>query len=66
MAGITIGDKWEIEKLDGSNWPTWKFQMKHLLMAKKVWNHAEGTVEEPEEAEAQAKYEKTRRKAMTT
>ena len=27
-------EKWSIEKLDGSNWNTWKFQMKHLLMAK--------------------------------
>ena len=29
-------EKWSIDKLDGSNWNTWKFQMKHLLMAKRV------------------------------
>ena len=27
-------EQWSIEKLNGSNWNTWKFQMKHLLMAK--------------------------------
>ena len=61
-----MGDKWEIEKLDGSFWPRWKFQMKHLLMAKEVWNHVEGTVEHPEEAEAQDEYERRKQKAMTT
>ena len=40
--------------------------MKHLLLDKEVWNHVEGTVEQAEEAEAPAKYEKTKRKAMTT
>ena len=49
----------DIEKFDGSNWPTSKFQMKRLLMAKEVWNHGEGTVEQPEETDAQAKDEKT-------
>ena len=36
-------EKWSIEKLDGSNWNTWKFQMKHLLMAKGLWNLVDGS-----------------------
>ena len=35
-------EKWLIEKLNGSNWNTWKFQMKHLLMAKGLWNLVDG------------------------
>ena len=35
--------KWSIEKLNGSNWNTWKFQMKHLLMAKGLWNLVDGS-----------------------
>ena len=36
-------EKWSIEKVDGSNWNTWKFQMKHLLMAKRLWNLVDGS-----------------------
>eukprot|EP00795_Rhopilema_esculentum_P017528 gene17528-biopygen6440 len=65
MAGI--GDKFEIEKLDRSNWPTWKFQMKHLLMAKDVWDHVDGTISLPDDNTAsRATYEKAKQKAMAT
>ena len=30
-------EKWSIEKLNESNWNIWKFQMKHLLMARVLW-----------------------------
>lgn len=36
-------EKWSIEKLNGSNWNTWKFQMKHLLMAKELWSLVDGS-----------------------
>ena len=36
-------EKWSIDKLDGSNWNTWKFQMKHLLMAKGLWGFVDGS-----------------------
>ena len=36
-------EKWSIEKLDGNNWNTWKFQMKHLLVAKGLWNLVDGS-----------------------
>ena len=36
-------EKWSIEKLDGSNWNTWKFQMNHLLMEKELWGLVDGS-----------------------
>jgi len=65
----SIGDKWEIDKLDGTNWSTWKFQMQHLLMAKDVWDHVNGTAEDPgevAEAAVRTRYEKAKQKAMAT
>ncbi len=32
MAG-PMEEKWSIDRLDGTNWTTWKFQMRHLLLA---------------------------------
>ena len=42
-AGSAVDEKWVIDKLDGSNWATWKFQMRHLLLAKGLWNIVDGT-----------------------
>lgn len=42
MAG-SMDDKWIVDELDGSNWTTWKFQMRHLLLAKGLWGHVDGT-----------------------
>ena len=37
-------EKWTIEKLEGvSNWGTWKFQMRHLLLAKGLWGYVDGS-----------------------
>ena len=30
-------EKWSFDKSDGLNWMTWKFQIRHLLLAKGVW-----------------------------
>lgn len=65
----TLGEKWDIDKLDGSNWSTWKFQMQHLLMAKEVWDHVDGTAVDPgddAEAAARLRYAKAKQKAMAT
>ena len=51
---MTSDDKWVIDKLDGSNWTTWKFQMKHLLLAKGLWGLVDGTEVLVEDANAQA------------
>ncbi len=36
-------DKWTVDKSDGSNWITWKFQVKHLLLGKGLWKYIEGS-----------------------
>ena len=54
MAGNSVDEKWSIDKLDGSNWITWKFQMRHLLLAKGLWGHVDGTAVLAENANAQA------------
>ena len=65
MAGI--GDKWEIDKLNESNWPTWKFQMKHLLIANEVWEHVDGSVQPPgDDAAVRARHVKAEQKAMAS
>ena len=64
MAGLD--EKWSAEKLDGSNWTTWKFQMKHLLRAKGLWQVVEGTEVQPKEAQAAAEFQKKSEKALAT
>ena len=34
---------WTLNKLESSNWITWKFQMRHLLMAKGLWKYVDGS-----------------------
>ena len=36
-------EMWSIDKLDGGNLSTWKFQMKHLLLAKGLWDVVDGS-----------------------
>ena len=37
-------DKWIVDKLTGSqNWIIWKFQLKHLLLAKGLWKYVDGS-----------------------
>ena len=44
-------EKWSVEKLDWStNWMTWKFQLRHLLMAKGLWKYVEGSAVLAEDA----------------
>ena len=64
MAGLD--EKWYAEKLGGSNWTTWKFQMKHLLRAKGLWQVVEGTEVQPKEAQAAAEFQKKSEKALAT
>ena len=61
MAGNSVDEKWSIDKLDGSNWTTWKFQMRHLLLAKGLWGHVDGTAVLAENANAQAQTEFNRK-----
>ena len=61
-------DKWSIDKLDSSNWTTWKFQMKHLLLAKGLWGIVNGTevLRENPTAQQEAEFTKKSQKAFST
>lgn len=61
-------EKWSIDKLDGDNWSTWKFQMKHLLLAKGFWGLVDGseTLEDEASAERIAQFRLKSQKAFST
>ena len=61
-------EKWVIDKLDGKNWSTWKFQMKHLLLAKGLWGLVDGseTLAEDANAAARAEFQKKSQRAFST
>ena len=63
-----MDEKWSIDKLDGSNWMTWKFQMRHLLLAKGLWGHVDGseTLAEDANAATRAEFRKKSQKAFST
>ena len=63
-----MDEKWVIDKLDGSNWITWKFQMRHLLLAKGLWGYVDGseTLREDASAQQQADFRKASQKAFST
>ena len=81
MAGTAMDEKWSIDKLDSSNWITWKFQMRHLLLAKGwkfqmrhlllakgLWGYVDGTEVLREDASVQqrADFKKASQKAFST
>ena len=69
MAGSgSMSDKWSIDKLDGSNWTTWKFQMRRLLLAKRLWGHVEGTevIAEGASVRAQMEFRQKSQEAFST
>ena len=43
------GLEFMIEKLESNNWSTWKFQMKHVLIAKELWGYMDWSETEPGE-----------------
>ena len=63
-----MDEKWSIEKLESSNWMTWKFQMKHLLLAKELWGFIDGTevIREGATAVARTEHQKKAQKALST
>ena len=45
MAGVSEA-KCSLGKLEGeSNWLTWKFQIKHLLLDRELWGHVDETAQ---------------------
>ena len=65
MAGVD--EKWSIDKLDGANWNTWKFHMRHLVLAKGLWGLVDGSVL-PEDAteRVRAKLRQRSQRAFST
>ena len=55
-----------IKCLDGSNWMTWKIQMKHLLLDKGLWEHVTGDAEQPAGQDQLVKFRRAAQKANTT
>ena len=60
--------KWSVDKLSGENWSTWKFQMKHVLLARDLWKCIDGSyvLAEGANAQMQAEYHTKHQKALTT
>ena len=60
--------KWSIEKLEGANWSAWKFQMKHLLLAKGLWGLVDGTevLGRGANAQQEADFRKRQQKTFST
>ena len=40
---MAMEEKWSVDKLDGTNCMTWKFQVRHLLLAKGLWGYVDGS-----------------------
>ena len=61
-------DKWSIDKLDSSNWMTWKFEIKHLLLAKGLWGIVEGmeVLGESPTVQQETDFKKRSQKAFST
>lgn len=61
-------EKWSIDKLDNSNWITWKFQLRHLLMAKGLWKYVDGSAVLAEDASeaTRTKFREESQKAIST
>ncbi len=68
MAAGMTDEKWLIDRLDGTNWTTWKFQMRHLLLSKGLWGIIDGTdvLEEGANAQAQSDHTKRSQKAFSS
>ena len=67
MAGTD--EKWSVEKLTSVNYTTWKFKLKHLLIAKELWGYIDDSIEEPAneaQPDVKANYKKKSNQAMST
>jgi len=64
---MAMEEKWSVDRLDNTNWMTWKFQVCHLLLAKGLWGY-DGSEVLPQDANAQthADYQKKSQRAFST
>lgn len=42
-----MDDKWSVDKLNSSNYSTWKFKLKHFLIAKELYGYVDGSIDQP-------------------
>ena len=72
LCGLSVSimeEKWSVDKLEGStNWMTWKFQLRHLLMAKGLWKYVDGSavLAERVAADVREKFQAEQQKAFST
>ena len=62
-------EKWAVDKLTSNNYATWKFKLKHLLIAKELYGYVDGTEAAPANdatPDAKATYTKNTSKAFST
>lgn len=61
-------DRWSIDKLNSSNWMTWKFQLKHLLLSKGLWDIVTGkeVLKENPTTAQEAEFRSRSQKAFST
>jgi dsDNA-binding SOS-regulon protein len=61
-------ERWAVEKLEGPNWITWKFQLRHLLMAKGLWKFVDGSAVLADDAAVEAieRFRAEQQKAFST
>jgi len=52
---IKMENELVVDKLTANNYATWKFKLKHLLIAKELFGHCDGSMEEPTTGEAAKK-----------
>ena len=65
---MPMEENWSMDKLDGANWLTCKFQMCHLLLAKGLRGFVDGMEELAEDASAPAceEFKKKHQRAFST
>ena len=65
---VKMEEKWSVDKLDGGNWITLKFQMRHLLLAKGLWKYVDGSETLAAEADERThtEYSEKSQKALST
>ena len=65
---MVMEEKWSVDKLDGTNWMTWKFQVRHLLLAKGLWGYVDGTevLAEGADESARTEFNKRSQRAFST
>jgi hypothetical protein len=65
---VNVDEKWSVDKLESTNWVTWKFQMKHMLLAKGLWGFVANTevLRQNPTAQQEAEFKSKLQRAFST